>query len=63
MEPTLAPLDYLIIGAYLLLSIGIGFLLTQKASRSTDDYFVGGRAMPWWLVGTSMVATTFASDT
>jgi solute:Na+ symporter, SSS family len=63
MEPTLALVDYMIIGAYMAFSIGVGVYFSKKASSSTDNYFVGGRAMPWWLIGTSMVATTFASDT
>ncbi len=63
MEPTLATLDYVIIATYMVFSIGVGVYFSKKASGSTDDYFVGGRAMPWWLIGTSMVATTFASDT
>jgi solute:Na+ symporter, SSS family len=63
MEPTLATLDYVIIAIYMVFSIGVGIYFSKKASKSTDDYFVGGRAMPWWLIGTSMVATTFASDT
>jgi SSS family solute:Na+ symporter len=63
MEPTLATLDYIIIAAYMVFSIGIGVIFAKKASGSTEDYFVGGRSMPWWLIGTSMVATTFASDT
>ena len=63
MEPTLAIIDYVIIALYMAFSIGVGIYFSKKASGSTDDYFVGGRAMPWWLIGTSMVATTFASDT
>ena len=63
MEPTLALVDYVIIGAYMAFSIGVGVWFSKKASSSTDNYFVGGRSMPWWLIGTSMVATTFASDT
>ena len=63
MEPSLAVIDYVIIAAYMVFSIGVGVWFSRRASGSTDDYFVGGRAMPWWLIGTSMVATTFASDT
>ena len=63
MEPSLAPIDFIIIAVYMAFSIGVGFLFSKKASTSTDEYFVGGRSMPWWLIGTSMVATTFASDT
>jgi solute:Na+ symporter, SSS family len=60
---TLALSDWLIIGLYFLLSAAIGLAYTRKASRSLADYFVSGRSLPWWLAGTSMVATTFAADT
>jgi SSS family solute:Na+ symporter len=55
--------DWLIIALYFLVSGAIGLAYTRKASRSLEDYFVSGRALPWWLAGTSMVATTFAADT
>ena len=55
--------DWLIIALYFIISAGIGLAYTRKASRSLEDYFVSGRALPWWLAGTSMVATTFAADT
>jgi SSS family solute:Na+ symporter len=55
--------DWLIILAYFAASAGIGFAYTKKAGRSLADYFVSGRSLPWWLAGTSMVATTFAADT
>ncbi|HET6836494.1 MAG TPA: sodium:solute symporter family protein [Gemmatimonadales bacterium] len=55
--------DWLIIALYFLISAGIGLAYTRKASRSLADYFVSGRSLPWWLAGTSMVATTFAADT
>jgi SSS family solute:Na+ symporter len=60
---TLAFSDWLIIALYFLLSAAIGLAYTRKASRSLADYFVSGRSLPWWLAGTSMVATTFAADT
>ena len=41
----------------------MALIYTRKASQSLDEYFVSGRALPWWLAGTSMVATTFAADT
>jgi solute:Na+ symporter, SSS family len=44
-------------------TIGVGLWYTQRASQSTDEYFVSGRALPWWIAGTSMVATSFAADT
>ncbi len=56
-------LDWIIIGAYFAFAGGVGVALTKRASRSLSDYFIGGRALPWWLAGTSMVATTFAVDT
>src|SRR5688572_22093328 len=55
--------DWLIIALYFLISAAIGLAYTRKASRSLADYFVSGRSLPWWLAGTSMVATTFAADT
>ncbi len=55
--------DWLIIGSYFAVTIGIGLAYSQRAGRSLAEYFVSGRDMPWWLAGTSMVATTFAADT
>jgi solute:Na+ symporter, SSS family len=59
----LDPLDWAAIAAYFLLNIIIGFYYRRRASGSTEDYFVSGRNVSWWLAGTSMVATTFAADT
>ena len=59
----LAALDWLIIALYFLLSLGIGLYYRTRAGRSTQEYFLSGRNVPWWLAGTSMVATTFAADT
>lgn len=55
--------DILIISAYLLFSLIVGLLLRRKAGRSMEDFFLGGRDLPWFLAGLSMVATTFAADT
>src|SRR5690349_22855933 len=55
--------DWLIVALYFLASAGVALIFTRKASQSLDEYFVSGRALPWWLAGTSMVATTFAADT
>jgi SSS family solute:Na+ symporter len=55
--------DWLFIVWYFVLSIGIGLYYSRKAGRSISEYFVSGRSLPWWLLGTSMVATTFSSDT
>jgi Na+/proline symporter len=60
---TLALSDWLIVALYFVVSAGIGLAFTRKAGRSLADYFVTGRSLPWWLAGTSMVATTFAADT
>jgi Na+/proline symporter len=59
----LNPVDWLIVVAYMILSLGIGVYFTKRASKSMADYFVSGRNLPWWIIGTSMVATTFAADT
>ncbi len=55
--------DWLFIIGFCVASLGVGLYYTRRASRNIDEYFVGGRTMTWWLAGTSMVATTFASDT
>ncbi|MDR1726795.1 MAG: Na+:solute symporter [Acidobacteriota bacterium] len=59
----LATIDWLVIAAYFLLNLAIGLYCRKRATASTEDYFVGGRKVSWWLAGTSMVATTFAADT
>src|SRR5687768_9730105 len=59
----MALLDWIIIGAYFALSAGIGLAYTKKAGESVSEFFVSGRSLPWWLAGTSMVATTFSADT
>ncbi|MDP1568539.1 MAG: sodium:solute symporter family protein [Vicinamibacterales bacterium] len=59
----LTPLDWGFIVASFLVSIGIGLAMSRRGGRSVADYFLTGRSLPWWLAGTSMVATTFAADT
>ncbi|MFC1733607.1 sodium:solute symporter family protein [candidate division KSB1 bacterium] len=56
-------IDWLIIGAYLLLSLIIGLSFRKKAGKSLTDFFLSGRNLPWYVAGISMVATTFAADT
>jgi Na+/proline symporter len=56
-------IDWIIVGLYMALTLGIGVWLARRASGSMEDFFVGGRALPWWLAGTSMAATTFSIDT
>jgi Na+/proline symporter len=63
MSIPLAGIDIAILVFYILLVFGIGLFLSRRASRSTEEFFVSGRSLPWWIVGTSMVATTFAADT
>ena len=60
---TLSTLDWAIVAASFAVSLGIGLYASQRAGRSAGDFFLGGRSMPWWLLGVSMVATTFAADT
>lgn len=56
-------LDWGIVLLYFAFAGAIGLALSRRAGSSVGEYFVGGRALPWWLAGTSMVATTFAADT
>ncbi|TAG04008.1 MAG: sodium:proline symporter [Cytophagia bacterium] len=56
-------LDIAIIVIYLVFSLVLGLYFTKSASKDTATFFLGGRNLPWWLAGTSMVATTFAADT
>ncbi len=56
-------IDWLIIIAYFIISLAIGYMYKKRASGSTEDFFLSGRKLPWWLAGISMVATTFAADT
>ena len=55
--------DWLVIAAYLLFTLLQGLYFRRRSGRSTADYFVSGRRAAWWLIGTSMVATTFGADT
>lgn len=59
----LTKLDWAIIASYFALNLLIGLYYRARATRSTEEFFVGGRNVSWWLAGTSMVATTFAADT
>lgn len=56
-------IDWLIIILFLALILGIGLTFTKQAGKNVESFFLGGRNLPWWLAGTSMVATTFAADT
>ena len=60
---TLSTLDWVIVGLYFILSLTIGIWSSKKAGKDTKSFFLAGRNMPWWLLGVSMVATTFSTDT
>ncbi|HRI26701.1 MAG TPA: Na+:solute symporter [Chitinophagales bacterium] len=59
----LAPLDWVIIGLFLLISLAIGLSVSRRAGKNLESFFLGGRNLPWYIAGLSMVATTFAADT
>jgi Na+/proline symporter len=63
MTLTLSWIDWLIIAVFFIISLIIGLLLAKDAGKSAEDFFLSGRNMPWWLLGVSMVATTFSADT
>ena len=55
--------DWFIVLGFYCVSLGIGLFFTKRASESTEAFFVAGRSLPWWLAGTSIIATSFSSDT
>jgi Na+/proline symporter len=59
----LATVDWTIIFGYIIMVVILGIILSKRAQKSMESYFVAGRKLPWWLLGTSIVATTFAADT
>jgi len=59
----LATIDYAIIIGFFILTLVIGILVAKQSGKSSESFFLSGRNMPWWLLGFSMVATTFAADT
>ncbi len=63
MRPERPAVDWPIIAAYGLFALALGSFFTKKASRGVESFFVGDRKLPWWVAGTSIVATTFAADT
>ena len=58
----LTPLDWIVVAVYGAVVLAIGFGFARRAGGSMEDYFVAGRSLPWWLAGTSIAATWFASD-
>ena len=61
MELTL--LDWIIVVGYLAVALALAGFFVRRAGKGADEFFASGRSMPWWLLGTSMVATTFSTDT
>lgn len=59
----LLTLDWVIIGLFFIFTLAIGMLVSKKSGSNSAEFFLGGRSMPWWLLGVSMVATTFSADT
>ncbi len=59
----LAWLDWLVVVAYVAFALWVGVRFTGRASEGVNEFFLSGRRLPWWMAGTSMVATTFAADT
>ena len=59
----LSALDYTLIIGFFLIVLGVGFFVSKKSGKDSSEFFLSGRTMPWWLLGLSMVATTFSTDT
>lgn len=59
----LSTLDYTLIISFFLITLSIGIYVSKKSGKNATEYFLSGRNMPWWLLGVSMVATTFSTDT
>ena len=59
----LTGIDWLFIALFFIISTAIGIITSKQAGKSAQDFFLSGRSMPWWLLGVSMVATTFSADT
>jgi Na+/proline symporter len=55
--------DWIVVVTYGLIVLAVGLYFARRAGRGTDEFFLAGRKLPWWLLGTSMVATTFSTDT
>ncbi|MFP4081373.1 MAG: sodium:solute symporter family protein [Candidatus Aminicenantes bacterium] len=55
--------DWTFIIGYFLFALGVGLYFSRKAGKDIESFFISGRSLPWWIAGTSMVATTFAADT
>ena len=63
MVSTLTTLDWILVASYFVFALSIALYFYSRAGKNTTEFFLSGRNMPWWIIGTSMVATTFAADT
>ncbi|MBT8210326.1 MAG: Na+:solute symporter, partial [Eudoraea sp.] len=59
----LSTLDYILIIGFFSIVLSIGIIVSKTSGKNTSEFFLSGRTMPWWLLGLSMVATTFSTDT
>jgi Na+/proline symporter len=59
----LVSLDWFVVGLYGAIALTVGLIFARRAGQGTQEFFLSGRKAPWWLLGTSMVATTFSTDT
>ena len=59
----LGAIDWVIVGIFFVIVLSIGWIASKTAGKSSSEFFLGGRGMPWWLLGISMVACTFSADT
>ena len=59
----LVTIDWVIIGVFFVIVLSIGWIASRTAGEDAAQFFLGGRGMPWWLLGISMVACTFSADT
>lgn len=60
---SLETIDFIILISFFILSLAIGIVVSKKSASDSSSFYLSGRNMPWWLLGVSMVATTFAADT
>ncbi|HSM18150.1 MAG TPA: sodium:solute symporter family protein [Gemmatimonadales bacterium] len=56
-------LDWAVVAVYGVVALVVGLMFTRRAGQGVQEFFLSGRKLPWWLLGTSMVATTFSTDT
>jgi SSS family solute:Na+ symporter len=59
----LSTIDYILIITFFAITLFIGIYVSRKSGKNSEEFFLSGRNMPWWLLGLSMVATTFSTDT